>query len=183
MLETLQTRAEALSAHFRLTKQKRAKTITRRIQALRDTLDGLKAEVWCRRGFASETKQKLAAAVDDLKVQITLGKAERADLLKVEHKRIRTSLRHFEKSIDHLQAQMRPKIDVALAALMSEYANAQEALNTELDAAAARLKGEASNGAAAFERHRKILAQHILNLEKRLGEPASNVNFYGSVKL
>jgi len=169
-LKTLQARAEPLNAHFRLTKQKRAERINHRMQSLRDTLDELKAEARRRRGLASETKQKLATAVDDLKVQITLGKAEGTDFLEVEHKRLRTSLRRFEQSIDHLLAQTRPKIGAAVEALMREYADAREALNTELEAAAARLKEEARHGGAAFETRKKILAEQVGHLEQRLGE-------------
>jgi hypothetical protein len=169
-LRTLQARAEALSAHLRLTKRKRAERINRRMQSLRDTLDELKAEAQRRRGLASETKQMLVTAVDDLKVQIILGKAEGTDFLEVEHKRLRTSLRRFEQSIDHLLAQTRPKIGAAVEALMREYADSREALNTELEAAAARLKEEACHGGAAFEKRKKILVEQVGHLEQRLGE-------------
>jgi hypothetical protein len=168
-LKTLEARAEALRAHFRLTKQKRAERINQRIQALRETLDGLRAEVR-REGLATETKQKLATAVDELKVQISLGKAEGAELLEAEHKRISTGLRNFENSVARLLAQSRPKIDFAVEFLVHECAHAREALNVELEAAAARLKEEVSHSGAAFEKRKKLMTEKVGRLEQRLAE-------------
>jgi len=167
-LETLQSRAEALRAHFGLTKQKRAERIEHSKQALRETLDKLRAEIRRRQGLASETRQKLGAAIDDLKVQISLGKAEGADLLEAERKRVSTGLHHFENRVDQLLAKSRPKIDVAAETLMQEYAQARDALNTELEAATARLKEEASRSGAAFEERKKQLTEKIGRVQQQL---------------
>ena len=174
-LKTFQARAEALGAHFRLTKQRRTERINRRMQSLRDTLDELKAEVRRRQSVAIETKQKLASAIDDLKVQISLGEAEGAKYFELEHKRLCASLRRFEQSADRLLAQARPKIGAAVEVLMREYANAREALNMELEAAGARLKEEARHGGAAFEKRKKVLAEQVGDLEQRIGKQSKHL--------
>jgi predicted nucleic acid-binding Zn-ribbon protein len=169
-LKTLEARAEALRAHFRLTKEKRAERINQRIQALRETLDRLRAEARRRQGLASETKQKFVTAVDELKVQISLGKAEGADRLDAERKRIRIGFRNFEGSVARLCAQSRPKVDAAAEALMHQYAHARDALNVELEAAATRLKEEARHCGAAFQKRREQLTGQAGGLQQRLAD-------------
>jgi|SRR5271165_5394797 len=168
-LDALQSRAEALLAHLRLTKQKRTERIEHRAQALRKTLDALRAEIRRREGLASETKQKVTGAIDELKLQISLGKAESAKLLEAERKRMRSGFRLFENSLNQLLAQSRPKLDATVEVLMHEYAHARDALHTELEAAAARLEQEANRGGAAFELRKKQLTEKLGHLQQRLG--------------
>ena len=169
-LETLQSRAEALRAHFRLTKQKRAERIEHSKQALRETLDKLRAEIGVARASRVQTRQKLGAAIDDLKVQISLGKAEGADLLEAEKERVSTGLHHFEKREAPPAARQIPPQRSTFAAetLMQDYAQARDALNAELEAATVRLKEEASRSGAAFEERKKQLTEKIGRVQQEL---------------
>src|SRR5260370_41717655 len=87
-LDALQAQAEALDAQLASTKREAQQRIERQKQALRDALDHLKKEIQRQGGVAEEKRKKLGAAIDQLKVQVALGRADAIDALDAQLKKL-----------------------------------------------------------------------------------------------
>jgi SMC interacting uncharacterized protein involved in chromosome segregation len=172
-LRALQAKTEALGAQLKLTEQKAAERVEHQKQALRDSLDGLKSWIERQRDMAEAQKQTLATAIDELKVQIALGKAEASDSLDVQRRRFRDGVTRFENEC----GTMLHKLDAAGQGMMRKYVETSDALDAEFEAAISRAKEEVAHRGAAFdERKREIhtkvdqLKQQIVEKRKELTE-------------
>ena len=112
-LDALQAQVEALDAQLASTGREAQQRIDRQKQALRDALDHLKKEFQRQRGVAAETRKKLATAIDELKVQIALGKADAIDTLDAQRKKLSESIAKFETEADSDLAGAEQYLDAA----------------------------------------------------------------------
>ena len=167
-LDTLQAHAEAFKAQFGLSKEKRAERIKQQKQALRESLDRLRAEIRRRQDFADAKKQQVATAIDELKVQLSLGKAETGQAIETQRKNINAAIRRFESESERLIAGAQPRFDAAARGIIRNYAQARDALKSELEAAVKRLQFEAAHQGTALAQRRRELSAKIAELQKQL---------------
>jgi hypothetical protein len=139
-------------------------------QALRDALDHLKAELQRQRGLAEDKRAKLATAIDELKVQIALGKADALDVLEAQRKKIAASVARFEADAGEHLAGAQSQLSAGFESVMRRYVQACDALDAELEAAKERLKQEASNRGVDLERHKQELNRRIAALKRQIAE-------------
>jgi chromosome segregation ATPase len=169
-LDSLQAQAEALDAQLAATKREAQQRIERQKQALRDALDHLKKEIQRQGGIAEEKRQKLATAVDQLKVQVALGKADALDVLEAQLKSLRESVAKFEAEAEGHLAGAGQQLNAAADTVMRRYVQACDALHAELQAARARLKREVSERGPSLEQRKRELDEKIGAVKKQLAE-------------
>jgi|SRR5579875_9624 chromosome segregation ATPase len=169
-LDSLQAQAEALDAQLAATKREAQQRIERQKQALRDALDHLKKEIQRQSGVAEEKRQKLATAVDQLKVQIALGRADALDALEAQLKKLRESVAQFEAQAESHLAGASHQLNAAADIVMRRYVQACDALHAELQAARTRLKREIGERGPALEQRKRELDEKIAAIKKQLAE-------------
>jgi chromosome segregation ATPase len=169
-LDALQAQAEALDAQLASTGREAQQRIDRQKQALRDALDHLKKEFQRQRGVAAETSKKLATAIDELKVQIALGKADAIEALDAQRKKLGESIARFEAEADSHLAGAKQYLDSASDTVMRRYVQACDALDAELQAAKARLKQQIDLQGPVLERRKQELNEKIAVLRRQLAE-------------
>jgi DNA repair exonuclease SbcCD ATPase subunit len=151
-LDALQAKAEAFDANLTQSKQKVTERVEQRKQALHDALDRFKAEIQRQEDLAAEKKQKLAAEIDEIKVQIALGKAETRDALETQRKKIGDAIAKLESAADKALEQMEHKADASWETMIHHYVSARDALDAELEAAAIRMTSTGERVGAVLER-------------------------------
>jgi len=169
-LDSLQAQAEALDAQLASTRREAQQRIERQKRALRDALDHLKKEIQRQSGVAEETRKKLATAIDGLKVQVALGKADALDALGAQLKNLVESIARFEAEAESHLAGAGQQFNAAANIVMRRYVQASDALHAELQAAAERLKREASERGPSLEQRKRKLNQKISTLRHQLAE-------------
>lgn len=165
-LHALQAKTEALGAQLKLTEQKAAERIEHQKQALRDALDGLKTWIERQRDLADAQKQKLETAIDELKVQAALGKAEASDALEVQRKKISDGVAKFENECGAILHQL----DAAGQGIMRKYVETSDALDAEFEAAISRAKEEVAHRGAALDEHKRELNKKLEQLKLQIAE-------------
>jgi hypothetical protein len=166
-LDKLDARADALEATLRGTEDHIHDRIERGKQELHQALDTLKADVEKSKQFSAAHKQKIRAEIDDLKVQIALGKAEAGDALAAARRRFHEDTRKVEAEMDSaLQAMNAEMLDASIYV----YVRATDKLDAELEAAEARFASAKEKVDAAFDKHRQEMSQKIADVKQRLAE-------------
>src|SRR5271170_8108980 len=169
-LAALAAKADALGAQLAAGKREAQERIERRMQALRESLDQLKAELERQGGLAEGSRKKLVEAIDELKVHIALGKADALDALEAQGKKIAESIAGFEAEADHQLAGAKEHLDAAYEAVTRRYVHACDALEAELEAAGERLKEEITYHGVDLERHKRELNEKIAALKQQIAE-------------
>jgi uncharacterized protein YaaN involved in tellurite resistance len=169
-LAAMAAKADALGAQLAAGKREAQERIERRMQALRESLDHLKAELERQGGLAEGSRKKLVEAIDELKVQIALGKADALDALEVQGKKIAGSIARFEAEADHQLAGAKEHLDAAYEAVTRRYVHACDALEAELEAAGERLKEEMAYHGVDLERHKRELNEKVTALKQQIAE-------------
>ncbi len=169
----LDVHADAFEATLRHTEDHVRDRIERGKQGVHRALDALKASIEKSKQFTEAHKQKIHAEIDDLKVQIALGKAEARDALPAARKRLHAGTRKMETEIDSaLQTVNADVLDAEIAA----YVRATDKLNAELDAAEARFASAKGKTDAAFDKRRQEMSQRIAEFKQRLDQRKSHTS-------
>ncbi|MHB2018048.1 MAG: hypothetical protein ACYCW6_13945 [Candidatus Xenobia bacterium] len=137
-LEMLQARVDSLEAQVSLPRQQATERLEQAKQRMRDALDDVKGEFSRQQSLAAEHRQKLAQAVDELKLQIALGKAETRDAIEAQSKTFESAVGSFE----HVTAAEMSK---TAHYLWEYYQQVRNRLEAEFDAANVRAREEMSN--------------------------------------
>jgi hypothetical protein len=169
-LAALAAKADALGAQLASGTHEAQERIERRMEGLRESLDHLKAELERQGGLADQSKKKLATAIDELKVQMALGKADALEALEAQISKIRESIAKFEADADHHLAGAKEHLDAAYEAVTRRYVHASDALQAELDAARERLSEEMAYHGVDLERHKRELNEKISVLKQQVAE-------------
>ncbi len=166
-LDKLDVHADALEATLRHTEDHIRDRIERGKQEVHKALDALKADIDKSKQFSEAHKQKIRAEIDDLKVQIALGKAEGRDAIAAACKRFHEGARKVEAEVDSALRAMNAEM---LDAAISVYVRATDKFDAELDAAEARFASAKGSADAAFDKRRQEMSQKIAEFKQRLGE-------------
>jgi len=169
-LDALAARADALGAQLAAGKREAAQRLERRKQALRESLDQLKKELQHQRSLAEEKRLQLAAAIDEFKLQIGLGRADALDVLEAQRKKLSEAIAKFEPEADRQLAGARLHLEAAYETMTRRYVQACDALVAEMEAAKERLKQELSYRGVDLERHQRELNDKVAQLKHQLAE-------------
>lgn len=166
-LDKLDAHADALEATLRHAEDHIRVRIERGIQEVHIALKALRADIDKQKQFSEAHKQKIRADIDDLKVQIALGRAEGRDAIAAARRRFHEGTRRIEAEVDSALRAMNGEM---LDAAISVYVRATDKLDAELDAAEARFATAKETVGAAFDERRQEMSQRIAEFKQRLGE-------------
>jgi DNA repair exonuclease SbcCD ATPase subunit len=99
-LEALEHQALALEAQLTETKDQALQRLEERKEQLRDVLKQVQAEVQKSRDLADQAKAAVQAKLEELQVQLALGKAEARETFEEQRTKILKALNEFESIAD-----------------------------------------------------------------------------------
>ena len=166
-LDKLDAHADALEATLQHTEDHIHDRIERGKREVHKALDVLRADIDKSRQFSEAQKQKIRAEIDDLKVQMALGKAEVLDTLATARRRLHEATRKMEAEVNSALQTMHAE---ALDGSISVYVRATDRLDAELNAAEARFASAKERVGAAFDKRQHEVSQRISAFKQRLGE-------------
>jgi hypothetical protein len=167
-LDRLEARALALEANINLTNDQ----ISERIQRLKDhsstTANAIQAKVGDIQGIASDQKAKITDSLEQLKLQLSLGRLEAKSTAAEQKKLIENAAivvsAHIRANADHLDAEIDKDLDAwaqALIELDAEFEAAEMAWDAEWRAA------KAAND-AHFEAKKQKITDDIAKFKSEL---------------
>ena len=167
-LDHWESSATALEEQLQQTENQAHAKLEVRKENLNEALEKLKSAVAKAKGIAEDKKKEIQTQLDDLQVQLALGKAEAKDVFEAQRKKIQHSIAILEATMDrHLDAAghaLSDSVDKALdkyVAAQIEYEAAEEALE-------ARMFMKKVEAKAQFEEKKKDLLAQIGKFKTQL---------------
>ncbi len=167
-LVKLDARADAFEAALNRSKERVGERIKGGKQEVQRALDRLKAEVEKLKNMSEERKQKIRSGIDNLKVQLALGKAEASDTLGAARKRLREVVRNVETDVDAGLVEAKDASADALDAAIAIYVRAMDKLDAEFEAAEVRFAASKEKAGAAFDKKRLEIRQALADFKQKL---------------
>jgi len=155
-LDHLDAQAEALDAQLEGTKEEALKRIEQQKESLVAALNRVEDIL---KDSAATASEELRAAIDHLRVQLALGKADSGDLLSEQEKKIRHAIKALEDRLEHTEEGLEDKISKQSAAFV-RIANKLRAEFESAELQFALLRGE----------HREDIQAGKTALRKNLNE-------------
>jgi DNA repair exonuclease SbcCD ATPase subunit len=155
-LDALEHQALALEAQLTQTKEQALQRLEQRKQQLRDVLKQVQAEVQKSKEIAEQAKTEVQAKLEQLQVQLALGKADARDTLEEQRAKILKALGEFEAIADQ-------KLKVAAfesGKLWEDFVGRASTLEAEFEALKGRFEsGKAKQEAALESKKQELLAK------------------------
>ena len=156
-LDGLEKRASALEAQLNRNKDNAVEALEARKRQLGDVLTTFKTKIDESKEVADEKKTEIQSRVEQLQVQLALGKAETRDALEEQKKKISDAVRTLESNIDE-------GIDATAAGfetLKQDLVELSDALDAEMESLHVQFEMEKATKKAEFEDQKKKLAAKI----------------------
>jgi hypothetical protein len=145
--------AKALGAQLMETRERAAERVESRKKELSDTLNRLRVEIERSKTIADETRQDIINRLEQLQIQLALGKMEARTEYMTQRKKISAAVSSLEDSIDR-------QFDEAFGMLGRELVRRADALEAEFSAFMYQMEEKKENVARmAEDQKEKILAQ------------------------
>jgi ABC-type transporter Mla subunit MlaD len=156
-LDGLEKRASSLEAHLNMSKDNAVQELEARKRKLDDVLNAFKIKIADTREVAEEKKAKIQSRVEQLHVQLTLGKAETKDALEEQKKKISDAVKTLENNID----EGIEDTAVGFETLKQDFVEFSDALDAEMESLDMQFEMEKAAKKAEFEEQKKKLAAKI----------------------
>jgi hypothetical protein len=117
----------------------------------------------------SEARDKIAADLDHLRVQLALGRAEGRDAVLAQKEKIAEAVQRAESQIDQIGQQADQAIDDAV----EEWVRAELELRQQFELAASRFESEQAEGRAQFEAKKQEMLDNLKQFREQLEEKRS----------
>ena len=165
-LNGLAKRASALEAQLSRSKDNAVEELENRKKQLDDVLKTFKTKIGESKEVAAEKKAEIQSSVEQLQLQLALGKAETRDTLEVQKKKISDTVKTLENNIDK-------GIDsaaVGFEALKQDLVELSDSLNAEMESLDAQFDIEKAAKKSEFDENKKKLAAKIERFRNGLYE-------------
>jgi DNA repair exonuclease SbcCD ATPase subunit len=165
-LDALEHQALALESQLTQTKEQALQRLEQRKQQLRDVLKQVHAEVQKSKEIAEQAKTEVQAKLEQLQVQLTLGKADARDTLDEQRGRILKALGEFEAIADQ-------KLKVAAfesGKLWEDLVGKASTLEAEFEALKGRFESGKVKQQAALESKKQELLAKLHAYKNQLSE-------------
>jgi len=149
-LDVWETKAAALEAQINLNREKGAARLQAAKQDLRNKLDAFKNQLENVPTLAEEKKQAVMDKLENLQVQLALGKAEAKDSYEEQKKKIQGAVQAFEEEIDARLDEADQKIVAAL-----------DTMNGELEAFSIQFEHKKGEAEAAFDAKKREAIERL----------------------
>ena len=153
-LDKYEAEASAIESQLNLSKDKAIEKLETQKKQFADVLTGFKAKINESKAIAQEEKTKIQNQLENLRVQLALGKAESKAAYESQKKAIEDAIKSFETSIDR-------ELDEAVDAVTSKLIGEANALGAQLDAMKVQFERAKAEGQAQFEEQKKELAAKV----------------------
>ncbi len=165
-LDSLEHQALALEAQLTQTKEQGLQRLEERKQQLRDLLKQVQAEVQKSKEVAEQAKGEVQTKLEQLQVQLALGKADARDTFEEQRTKILKALREFEAVADQKLA------GAAFEAgwLWEDLVGRASSLEAELDALKGRFEVEKAKQQATLESKKQELLAKLETYKTQLKE-------------
>jgi hypothetical protein len=156
-LDGLEKRASALNAQLNRSKDNAVEELEARKSQLGDVLKTFKTKIEESKEVVDAKKTEIQSRLEQLQVQLALGKAETRDALEEQKKKISDAVKTLETNIDE-------GIDDAATGFESikqDLVELSDALDAEMESLDAKFEMEKVTKKAEFEEQKKKLADKI----------------------
>ncbi len=156
-LDGLGKQASALEAQLSRSKDNAVEELETRKKQLDDMLKTFKTKIDGTRDIAEEKRSEIQGRVEQLHVQLTLGKAETKDALEQQKMKINDAVKTLENNID----EGIEDAATGLESLKQDFVEFSDSLNAEMESLGARFEMEKASKKADFDEQKKKLAAKI----------------------
>jgi len=160
-LDQWQATASALEAQFDLTREKALERVEVQKQHYRDALQRFKTEIEKSTTIANDIKSKVTTQIDEMQVQLALGKADTKDAFEEQKNKIQTAIADFEKSMDQNLDAMEQKMDQAFDVVVEKTVYVANALDAELEAMQAHYEIEKAKTMDMYDTKKSEITSRI----------------------
>ena len=160
-LDQWQATASALEAQFDLTREKALERVEVQKQHYRDALQRFKKEIEKSTTTANDIKAKVTTQIDEMQVQLALGKADTKDAFEEQKNKIQTAIADFEKSMDQNLDAMEQKMDQAFDVVVEKTVYVANALDAELEAMQAHYEIEKAKTMDMYDTKKSEITSRI----------------------
>jgi len=167
-LDRLDVRADAFGAVLYRTKEQMDEPIEDGKREIHCALDKLKAELGKVKHLPAERKEKISAAMDALRLQTALGKAEASDALVAARRRVREISQNVEAEVEAGLVEVKSMPAEALDVAIGVYVRAVDRLDAELEAAETRFATTTARAGTAFDTRRQEVVNALVAFKQQL---------------
>lgn len=165
-LDIWEKQVVALEAQLEQKKEGAVERVETEKKLFSNALDQFIKKVDQSRAVAEGKKWKIKSRLEELKVQLALGKAETNDALEGQKEKIKQAIQSFENTVDEGIEEISEEFDEAKSDLVEK----ADTVNAELEALGLRLRGEKEKWEAHMEERKEKLSKKIQLLKEELRE-------------
>lgn len=165
-LDSLEHQALALEAQLTQTKEQALQRLEQRKQHLKDVLKQVQAEVQKSKKIAEQVKTEVQAKLEQLQVQLALGKADARDTFEEQRTKILKALSEFESIADEkLHA-----VGFESGKVWEDLVGRASTLEAEFEALKGRFESEKAKQQVALESKKQELLAKLQAYKNQLNE-------------
>jgi DNA repair exonuclease SbcCD ATPase subunit len=165
-LDSLEHQALALEAQLTQTKEQALQRLEQRKQHLKDVLKQVQAEVQKSKEIAEQAKTEVQAKLEQLQVQLALGKADARDTFEEQRTKILKALSEFESVADlKLKA-----VGFESGKVWEDLVGGASTLEAEFEALKGRFESEKAKQQVALESNKQELLAKLQAYKSQLNE-------------
>jgi DNA repair exonuclease SbcCD ATPase subunit len=165
-LDSLEHQALALEAQLTQTKEQALQRLEQRKQQLKDVLKQVQAEVQKSKEIAEQAKTEVQAKLEQLQVQLALGKADARDNFEEQRTKILKALSEFESIVD----QKLNAVGFESGKVWEDLVGRASTLEAEFEALKGRFESEKAKQQVALESKKQELLAKLQAYKNQLNE-------------
>ncbi|MCG3200371.1 MAG: hypothetical protein NFCOHLIN_00223 [Gammaproteobacteria bacterium] len=162
-MDAWQAMAQAFEVQMNLGRREAIDRLEQQKQMFREGLDRLKAEAGRSRGMVEGQRQALTTAFDELKVQLSLGRAETRDLLTAQQKTV-------QDSISRLDRELNRNLDTLTDTVGEGYVRWVDTVKAEYEAASAHFAETQARQKENWQAARQSFEKQLEHYHRQLSE-------------
>lgn len=162
-MDAWQAMAQAFEMQMNLGRREAIDRLEQQKQAFREGLDRLKAEAERSRGMVESQRQALTTAFDELKVQLSLGRAETRDLITAQQKAL-------QDSISRLDRELNRNLDTLTDTVGEGYVRWVDTVKAEYEAASAHFAETHARQKENWQAARQTFEKQLEHYHRQLSE-------------
>lgn len=162
-MDAWQAMVQAFEVQMNLGRREAIDRLEQQKQMFREGLDRLKSEAERSRGMLEDRRQALATAFDELKVQLSLGRAETHDLFAAQQKALHEAISKLDKELNR-------NLESLTDTVGETYVRWVDTVKAEYEAASAHFAETQARQKANWEAARQSFERQLEHYHKQLAE-------------
>lgn len=162
-MDAWQAMARAFEVQMNLGRREAIDRLEQQKQIFREGLDRLKSEAERSRGMVETQRQALTTAFDELKVQLSLGRAESRDLFTAQQKALQDSISKLDKELNR-------NLETLTDTVGEGYVRWVDTVKAEYEAASAHFAETQARQKENWQAARETFEKQLENYHRQLSE-------------